>query len=60
MSGFNVTKISLFVLMSTMLLVGPAPADNLVGDLNSSGEVNIEDLEILAGQWHRRVGSLFG
>jgi len=51
MSGSNVAKISLFVLMSTMLLIGPASADNPVGDVNSSGEVNIGDLEILAGQW---------
>jgi len=51
MSSFNVTKVSLLVLMSTMLLVGSAPADYLVGDLNSSGEVNIEDLKILTGQW---------
>jgi hypothetical protein len=27
MSSFNVTKVSLLVLMSTMLLVGSAPAD---------------------------------
>jgi len=51
MSGFNVTKVSLLVLMLTMLLVGLAQADNLVGDMDSSGEVNIGDLEILAGQW---------
>jgi hypothetical protein len=40
MSGFNVTKISLLVLLSTMLLAGSAPADILAGDLNVSGEVN--------------------
>ena len=51
MSDFNVTKVSLLVLMSTMLLVGPASAENLVGDLNFSGKVNVEDLKILAEQW---------
>ncbi|MCF7958855.1 MAG: lamin tail domain-containing protein [Phycisphaerae bacterium] len=34
-----------------MLLACPATADTLVGDLNASGEVNIEDLLILVGQW---------
>lgn len=34
-----------------MLLVGLAPAGVLTGDLNSSGQVNIEDMGIFAGQW---------
>jgi len=51
MLKFNVLRISLFVLLLIMLLVGSAPADTLVGDLNSSGEVDIEDLVILAAQW---------
>jgi len=51
MSGFNVTKISLLVLISIAILVGPILAGNPAGDVNSSGEVNIGDLEILAGQW---------
>ncbi len=50
-SKVNVTKISLLVLTLTILLAGPAPADNLAGDLDSSGTVNMEDLEIFAGQW---------
>ncbi|UCG46281.1 MAG: hypothetical protein JSU94_12325, partial [Phycisphaerales bacterium] len=50
-SQVNVTKISLLVSTLIILLAGPAPADNLAGDLNSSGEVNMEDMEILAGQW---------
>jgi len=33
MSSFNVTKVSLLVLLSTMLLVGSAPADYLVSRL---------------------------
>jgi len=51
MSGFNVTRTSVSVLMTTMLLVGSASADNLVGDVNAGGEVNTDGLRILAGPW---------
>ena len=44
-------KMLLFVLLSTVLLAGFALADLLTGDLNSSGQVNVDDLDIFAGQW---------
>jgi len=51
MTSFDYRKISVLTVLLALFLVGSAGADYQVGDLNSSGEVNIGDLEILAGQW---------
>ncbi len=44
-------KIVLYVLMVAVSLGGSAGANYPVGDLNEDRRVDLEDLQVLAGQW---------
>jgi len=48
MPGIDVTRIALFAIMSILLLVGPASAHNPMGDVDSSGGGDVNNLKILA------------